>query len=45
MGEALAIHKCKRVIEMFSNWTVAEDTTQFEDNLSAPDTVLYQLVE
>lgn len=35
--------KCKLVRELFSNRVVAENSTQFEDNLQAPDTVLYQL--
>lgn len=35
--------RCKRVTELFSNRVIAENTAEFEDNLSAPDTVLYEL--
>lgn len=35
--------KCKIVTELFSNRVVAKDTAEFEDTLSAPGTVLYEL--
>jgi len=37
--------KYKRIIELFSSKVVAEDTSEFEDNLNAPSTVLYELEE
>ena len=37
--------KCRRVTELFSGRVVAENTDRFEDTLTAPCTVLYQVEE
>ncbi|NLF68048.1 MAG: hypothetical protein GX575_03225 [Candidatus Anammoximicrobium sp.] len=37
--------RCRRVTEVFSERVVAENTDRFEDHLTAPCTVLYQLEE
>lgn len=35
--------KCRRVTELFSGRVVAENTDHFEDTLTAPCTVLYEM--
>lgn len=37
--------KYRRVTELFSGWVVAENADRFEDTLSAPCAVLYEVEE